>query len=213
MRKNLREVGEATARGFRRSSRRASLRPAPYSEFWNCSAWAGQRHRGRLDPFMVQSFLLLMYGAALRTSEALSLKNADVDLTNAVLTVRDSKFFMSRLVPLGARTVQILADYADRHRTGLQSRDADTTFFLGRNAKRVNISTLETRSSRSGYMPACAARAGRAVSPASTTSGIRRRSTGSQRGIAKARTFRNCCRNCRSIWDKRIWRRPRYISL
>jgi len=68
---------------------------------------------------------------------------ADVDLASAVLTVRDSKFFKSRLVPLGDRTVQVLADYAKRRGSCAQSKETDTPFFLGRNAKRVNISTLE----------------------------------------------------------------------
>jgi integrase/recombinase XerD len=102
-----------------------------------------QRHRGRLDPFMMRTFLFLMYGAALRTSEALSLTSADVDLTNAILTIRDSKFFKSRLVPIGAKTAQVLAEYADRRDSSTQTKAADTTFFLARNAKRVNISTLE----------------------------------------------------------------------
>jgi integrase/recombinase XerD len=102
-----------------------------------------QRHRGRLDPWMVRTLLLLMYGAALRTSEAISLTIADVDLTNSVLTVRDSKFFKTRLVPLGVTTVQVLTDYASRRDAGAQSKETDTTFFLGRNAKRVNIATIE----------------------------------------------------------------------
>jgi site-specific recombinase XerD len=102
-----------------------------------------QRHRGRLDPFMVRALLLLMYGAALRTSEALSLTIRDVDLANAVLTVRDSKFFKSRLVPLGLKTVQVLAEYAHRRGASAYPQDTDASFFVGRNAKRVNISTLE----------------------------------------------------------------------
>lgn len=102
-----------------------------------------QRHRGRLDPFMVRTFLSLMYGAALRTSEALSLTAADVDLTNAILTIRDSKFFKSRLVPIGAKTVVVLAEYADRRDACARPKETDTTFFLARNGKRVNISTLE----------------------------------------------------------------------
>ncbi len=102
-----------------------------------------QRHRGRLDPWMVRTLLLLMYGAALRTSEAISLTIADVDLTNAVLTVRDSKFFKTRLVPLGVTTVQVLTDYASRRDAGAQAKETDTPFFLGRTAKRVNITTLE----------------------------------------------------------------------
>jgi len=50
------------------------------------------KHSGHhLDPQMVQTMLLLLYGAGLRCSEALSLKLADVDLEQAVLTIRDSK--------------------------------------------------------------------------------------------------------------------------
>ncbi len=84
-----------------------------------------------------------MYGAALRTSEALCLTIADVDLANAVLTIRDSKFFKSRLVPIGPKTVQALADYASRRDACAHSKETDTPFFVGRNAKRVNIATFE----------------------------------------------------------------------
>ena len=98
-----------------------------------------QRHRSRIDPSMVRALILLMYGAALRTSEALSLTITDVDLAGAVLTVRDSKFFKSRLVPLGPKTVQVLAAHAILHRT----KESADPFFGGRDGKRVNIGTLE----------------------------------------------------------------------
>lgn len=55
-----------------------------------------------------------MYGAALRISEVLSLTVGDVDLANRVLTIRDSKFFKTRLVPIGPNTGQILGEYAKR---------------------------------------------------------------------------------------------------
>jgi integrase/recombinase XerD len=63
-----------------------------------------QRNRGLLEPSAVKTILLLMYAAALRTSEVLSLTVADVDLSNALLIVRESKFFKSRLVPIGPKT-------------------------------------------------------------------------------------------------------------
>ena len=65
----------------------------------------------------MRSLVLLMYGAALRTSEALSLTIGDVDLPGAILTIRDSKFFKTRLVPIGPKTVQMLAEYASRRKT------------------------------------------------------------------------------------------------
>jgi integrase/recombinase XerD len=47
-------------------------------------------------------------------SEALNLDRADVDCGNAVLTIRRTKFYKSRLVPFGPQLGQALARYALR---------------------------------------------------------------------------------------------------
>jgi integrase/recombinase XerD len=62
----------------------------------------------------VHSLLLLLYGTGMRIGEALSLTLQDVDLENRLLTVRDSKFFKTRLVPIGPRLAMVLADYLSR---------------------------------------------------------------------------------------------------
>ena len=100
-----------------------------------------RRPRSDLDGFVIRSLVLLMYGAALRTSEALSLRIGDVDLPGALLTIRDSKFFKTRLVPIGPKTVRVLAEYANRRKTS--SRHPNTLFFVGRNAKKVPIHKFE----------------------------------------------------------------------
>jgi site-specific recombinase XerD len=51
---------------------------------------------------------VLLYGAGLRISEALALTLADVDLSAGVIQIRDSKFYKTRLVPLGLDLVNIL---------------------------------------------------------------------------------------------------------
>lgn len=55
--------------------------------------------------------LLLMYGAALRVSEAMGLQLRDVDLQTAILTIRETKFYKTRLVPIGPRLAQELSHY------------------------------------------------------------------------------------------------------
>ncbi|KAJ8138973.1 hypothetical protein OY671_007814, partial [Metschnikowia pulcherrima] len=50
--------------------------------------------------------------AGLRHSEALNLHCDDVDLDQGVLTIRESKFGKSRLVPLHATTISVLRDYS-----------------------------------------------------------------------------------------------------
>ena len=47
----------------------------------------------------------------MRVGEAIRLDRADLDFTRAVLTVRESKFGKSRLVPLHPATVQALRGY------------------------------------------------------------------------------------------------------
>lgn len=57
-------------------------------------------------------FLLLLYGTGLRLSEALSLTLRDVNLADAVTTVRRSKF-KTRLVPTGPVLTNELREYRE----------------------------------------------------------------------------------------------------
>jgi integrase/recombinase XerD len=58
----------------------------------------------------------LLSVTGLRIGEARALRVDDVDLDEGILTVRSSKFGKSRLVPLHASTVEVLADYLNRRR-------------------------------------------------------------------------------------------------
>lgn len=73
-----------------------------------------QTPRSPLLALTMRSLLLLLYGTGMRIGEALALTLQDVDLENQVLTVRDSKFFKTRLVPIGPRLAMVLANYLSR---------------------------------------------------------------------------------------------------
>ena len=66
----------------------------------------------QLDAPTFRMLLLLLYGAGLRRTEALRLTLADVDLSGTVLNVRNSKFYRSRLVPVGAQLAEAIEAYA-----------------------------------------------------------------------------------------------------
>jgi integrase/recombinase XerD len=102
-----------------------------------------RRYRTRIEPETLRAMLLLLYGAGLRAREALNLSAVDADLPNAVLTIRDTKFFKSRLVPIGRDLTAVLTGYArwraERHPT---SGD-DVRFFLGKRGEPILLNTLE----------------------------------------------------------------------
>ena len=77
--------------------------------------------------------LLLLYGAGLRISEALSLSVADTDLVAGVLTIRDTKFHKTRLVPIGPDLKTALVSYSKKR--NLLAKGAEShlePFFLNR---------------------------------------------------------------------------------
>lgn len=72
-----------------------------------------------LSPDTMRTFILLLYGTGLRLGEVSRLKHADADFTNAALTIRETKFGKSRLVPIGRDLVKLLRLYRLRHRPGV----------------------------------------------------------------------------------------------
>jgi integrase/recombinase XerD len=84
---------------------------------------ADSRHRYRwlLEPHTVRTLLLLLYGTGLRISEALRLTLADFDTNTGVLTIRETKFFKSRYVPVGDDLKDVLDRYIKRQWTGWSS--------------------------------------------------------------------------------------------
>jgi site-specific recombinase XerD len=107
------------------------------------AAFTYQKRRESLEPETVHTILLLLYGAGLRVSEALSLTLAEVDLKQAVLTIRDSKFFTSRLVPVGSQLNDSLKKYASHRIKAGHSQSEDVAFFVKRNGQPVNIFNLQ----------------------------------------------------------------------
>jgi integrase len=67
-------------------------------------------------PAIYRTLLLLLYGSGMRIGEALGLTLQDVDLSGQVITVRDTKFFKTRLVPIGPKLTLELAAHIERLR-------------------------------------------------------------------------------------------------
>ena len=97
---------------FGRSRRRLAPHLYTDQEIVDLLAAAGRLSpKGMLRPATYRALFGLSAATGLRVSEALRLKCADVDLDSGMLTVRQTKFAKSRLVPLHPTTVRALRQY------------------------------------------------------------------------------------------------------
>lgn len=102
---------------------------------------------GSLRPFTYETLFGLMASTGLRVSEALHLRDADVDLKRGMLTIRQTKFAKSRRLPAHPSTVKALARYRkqrDRHlptTTGMP-------FLIGSRGRRLGLPLGERQAHR-----------------------------------------------------------------
>jgi integrase/recombinase XerD len=148
----------AMARGYAASSPLPKIVPKPphfvphiYSQdelqrLLNATACC-EGSRCKLQPYTYRMLILLLYAAGLRISEALSLRLPNVDLTAGILTIRESKFYKTRLVPMSPVLSGALGEYvaqrAKEHPTQL-----DGALFLTRTGTPVARHTAENVFSR-----------------------------------------------------------------
>jgi integrase len=93
-----------------------------------------------LDAATIRTMILVYYGAGLRLNEAIHLTRADVDLRGSVLTIRNTKFDKTRLVPVGPQLNRALVQYDTSRPKG---RPADAPFFATVEGSLVRPGTLE----------------------------------------------------------------------
>ena len=98
-----------------------------------------------LEPVTIRTLILVYYGAGLRLREATNLTRADVDLSGSLLTIRNTKFGKTRLVPVGPQLNRVLVQY---DRTRPRGRPAEAPFFATRPGNPVHPIWLEEKFQR-----------------------------------------------------------------
>jgi integrase len=82
-----------------------------------------------LRPLTLYTMLLLGYCAGLRIGEIVGLDLKDVDLDDATIEIRDTKFFKSRRLPLSSSALTALREYVEARRKAGVSADPDAPLF------------------------------------------------------------------------------------
>jgi integrase/recombinase XerD len=96
----------------------------------------------RLRARTYTTLLGLLVVTGMRISEVVGLDRDDVDLVNAMVTVRRTKFGKSRLVPLHASTRRALKQYED-NRDRILLRPSTTSFLVGEQGQRLTVNVVE----------------------------------------------------------------------
>ena len=101
-----------------------------------------QKQRIQIEPNTFRTILLTLYGAALREGQCLSLELCDVDLGESLLIIRDTKFYKSRLVPLGCGLQEALLKYAGRRAASGHWQGENAPFFITKAGERIPAGLL-----------------------------------------------------------------------
>ena len=96
----------------------------------------------QLQAHTLRALLILLRGTGLRRAEAFGLTLADLDCRHALLTVRKTKFFKNRLVPLALPIARVLEDYAARHRAVAALDDPQAPLLANRDGTPLKRSTV-----------------------------------------------------------------------
>jgi integrase len=96
---------------------------------------------GGLRPKTYSTLFGLLAATGLRIAEALRMNYRDVDLDQGILTIRETKFFKSRLVPIHASTREVLRKYVE-FRNAYHSPTKAYTFFISESGGALPYSTV-----------------------------------------------------------------------
>lgn len=102
---------------------------------------------GSLRPFTYETLFGLMASTGLRVSEAIHLRDTDVDLKRGILTIRQTKFAKSCQLPIYPSTVNALACYRKQRERHLPTT-ADMPFLIGCRGRRLGLPLGERQAHR-----------------------------------------------------------------
>ena len=144
---------------------------------------------------MYRTLLILLYSGGLRIGEALSLTLQDVDLAERVITVRNTKFFKTRLVPIGPKLTRELAAHIQRRRQLPLPAGEDSPLFTTRTGKRWSYQHVIRLFQHVRRAAGIGCPAGEVVRHACMTCATLPPCTGWWRGIALGGMSSGSCRN------------------
>lgn len=95
-----------------------------------------------LRPHTFSTIIGLLWATGIRPAEAMNLDIQDVDLSDGILWIRETKFYKSRLAPLSSSTTRALGCYLGLRARYGHDESPTAPFFINERARRCNSNTV-----------------------------------------------------------------------
>lgn len=125
-----------------------SLTPYIYKQeelkslFDNALKYSGPNNR--CHPETIRTVLQITYMLGLRISETLNLKLSDIDLTEMIAYIRETKFFKSRITPFNIQVKEIIQGYLDWRKSVMYNNPYDGFLFVDKRGNKLNHSIISS---------------------------------------------------------------------
>ncbi len=101
-----------------------------------------QKNKSHNEPYMVRMSLILTYTLGLRAHETLSITLDDIDMDNLTITIRQSKFYKSRLVPFNEQVERAMLKFLQWRKEHNQPQWPESYLFMSRHNEPFKSDTL-----------------------------------------------------------------------
>ncbi|KTD82409.1 tyrosine-type recombinase/integrase [Legionella waltersii] len=99
-------------------------------------------NKSHISPVMVRAVLVLTYALGLRLHETVAITLGDIDRENSVITIKESKFYKSRLVPFNLQIKEFIDTYLEWRIKQHQAQLSEAPLFIGKNNQAFNADTM-----------------------------------------------------------------------
>jgi integrase len=101
-----------------------------------------QKNKSYVKPYMIRIILIFTYALGLRLHETLSVRLSDINMKERTVTIQQSKFYKSRLLPFNKDIFDVISAYLRWRIKQKYPQSNDAPLFIGKNNMPFNADTM-----------------------------------------------------------------------
>lgn len=107
------------------------------------TALSYKKVKTHIDAYVIQVIIILLYAMGLRLNETVSLVVGDINSEQQLITIRETKFYKTRIIPYGSDLEKVISKYISWRKLQDVSQCEDAPFFVDGFGKAIKMNTVE----------------------------------------------------------------------